>query len=162
MTDSHRRGAPPGNTNALKHGFYARKFKPHQLDDYTRAAAVTGLDEEIALLRLVILNLTEHCLPAAGQPPDLAAFSALESSLARLSRLLRDQRLLALGDTDPAALVASLFASANAGLPFTRLFPPAGGTAPEGCAPSPASPLDEEPASESAASEDADSPEPSG
>ncbi len=132
MSDSRRRGAPPGNTNALKHGFYARKFKPRQLDDYTRAAAVTGLDQEIALLRLVILNLTGHCLPASGQPPDLDAISALESSLARLSRLLRDQRLLALGDTDPAALIATLFASANDGLPFTRLFPASKGCVPAG------------------------------
>jgi len=133
----HRpRGAPPGNTNALKHGFYARKFKPKQLDDYTRAAAVTGLDEEIALLRLVILNLVEQCLPAAGQPPDLAVINALEASLARLSHLLKDQRFLALGDTDPAALIASLFASANTGLPFTRLFPAAAGS-PEPSEPGP-------------------------
>ena len=116
-------GGQPGNTNALKHGFYARKFKPHHLDDYTRASLVTGLDEEIALLRLVILNLAGACLPAAdGAPPDLPACHALEASLARLSHLLKDQRFLALGTTDPAGIIAALFADANAGLPFTRIF----------------------------------------
>jgi hypothetical protein len=138
-------GGQPGNTNALKHGFYARKFKPQHLDDYTRANQVTGLDEEIALLRLVILNLAASCLPAPGAPPDLAACHALEASLARLSHLLKDQRLLALGAADPADLIAALFAPANAGLPFTAIFPPAaplgegaGGDAPY---PSPLSPI---------------------
>ncbi len=125
MSSSRRPGGQPGNTNALKHGFYAQKFKPRQLDDYARARDVTGLEEEIALLRLVILNLVASCLPAAGRPPDLAACSALEASLARLSHLLKDQRLLALGDADPAGILAALFASANAGLPFTSIFPPA-------------------------------------
>ncbi len=149
MSDSRRRGAPPGNTNALKHGFYARKFKPKQLDDYTRAAAVTGLDEEIALLRLIIRKLSDHCLPADGQPPDLAVINALEASLARLSHLLKAQRFLALGDTDPAALIASLFASANTGLPFTHLFP-----APAGAADSPVLPSEADSAADG-------SPEPS-
>jgi hypothetical protein len=125
MSTSRRPGGQPGNTNALKHGFYARKFKPRQLEDYARAHAVTGLDQEIALLRLVILNLSNSCLPEPGQPPDLAACSALESTLARLSHLLKDQRLLSLGASDPADLLAALFASANAGLPFTAIFPPA-------------------------------------
>lgn len=125
MSSARRPGGQPGNTNAIKHGFYAQKFKPQQLDDYARARAVTGLDEEIALLRLVILNLVQSCLPVAGSPPDLAACSALEAALARLSHLLKDQRLLAIGAADPADLLATLFASANAGLPFTRLFPSA-------------------------------------
>lgn len=124
MSTSRRPGGQPGNTNALKHGFYARKFNPRQLEDYTRAQAVAGLDQEIALLRLVILNLADSCLPAAGGPPDLAACSLLESTLARLSHLLKDQRLLSLGASDPADLLAALFASANAGLPFNSIFPP--------------------------------------
>jgi hypothetical protein len=85
IPSSHRPGGQPGNSNALKHGFYARTFKPLHLAGYARSRAVTGLDQEIALLRLVILNLAEPCLPA------------LEASLARLSHLLKDQRLLALG-----------------------------------------------------------------
>lgn len=125
MSTSRRPGGQPGNTNALKHGFYARKFDPRQLDDYARAHAVTGLDQEIALLRLVIANLSKSCLPGPGQPPDLAACSALEAALARLSHLIKDQRLLSLGASDPADLLAALFAAANAGLPFTSVFPTA-------------------------------------
>lgn len=122
ISPSRRPGGQPGNTNALNHGSYARKFKPRHLDDYDRARAVTGLEEEIALLRLVILSLVDACLPAPGSPPDLAACSALEASLARLSHLLKDQRLLGLGAADPASIIAALFASANAGLPFTGTF----------------------------------------
>jgi hypothetical protein len=54
----------------------------------------------------------------------LAACSALEAALARLSHLIKDQRLLSLGVSDPADLLAALFAAANAGLPFTNIFPP--------------------------------------
>ena len=42
MSSSRRPGGQPGNTNALKHGFYASKFKPHQLDDYN---CTPGTDE---------------------------------------------------------------------------------------------------------------------
>ena len=47
-------GAQQGNLNALKHGFYSKVLKETAGYDFDSAIDVTGIDEEIALLRLEI------------------------------------------------------------------------------------------------------------
>jgi len=56
MTEISRqkKGAQKGNRNAIRHGFYARIFDEAEKVDFTVAAGVEGVDEEIALLRLEI------------------------------------------------------------------------------------------------------------
>jgi len=49
-----KRGAPKGNRNAAKHGFYTRIFDEAEKYDFTFASGIEGIDEEIALLRLEI------------------------------------------------------------------------------------------------------------
>jgi len=58
MTEVSRqkKGGQKGNRNAIKHGFYARIFDEAEKVDFTVAAGVEGIDEEIALLRLEIKN----------------------------------------------------------------------------------------------------------
>ena len=48
-----RRGAPFGNRNALKHGFYARNFDPGDTKDLDEHE-FDGLTDEIILLRVYI------------------------------------------------------------------------------------------------------------
>jgi hypothetical protein len=49
-----KRGAPKGNQNALKHGFYSRALNATDQLDLDLAASVEGFNEEIALLRFEI------------------------------------------------------------------------------------------------------------
>ncbi|MFA5310010.1 MAG: hypothetical protein WC370_11105 [Dehalococcoidales bacterium] len=49
-----KKGAPRGNRNALKHGYYAKMFDEAERLDFNKAAGIEGIDEEIALLRLEI------------------------------------------------------------------------------------------------------------
>jgi len=49
-----KKGAPKGNLNALKHGFYSRIFDEAERYDFNLASGIEGIDEEIALLRLEI------------------------------------------------------------------------------------------------------------
>jgi hypothetical protein len=49
-----KRGAPKGNRNAKKIGFYAKVFDEAERFDFNTAAGMEGIDEEIALLRLEI------------------------------------------------------------------------------------------------------------
>jgi hypothetical protein len=49
-----KRGAPKGNQNAVKHGFYSRVLDEAEKLDFEMASGVDGIDEEIALLRLEI------------------------------------------------------------------------------------------------------------
>ena len=55
-----KRGAPAGNQNARKHGFYSRVLDEAELLDYALATGVEGLDDEIALLRVKIKSLVER------------------------------------------------------------------------------------------------------
>lgn len=50
--EPRKRGAPRGNQNARKHGFYSNALKPDEVQDLQAAAFMEGLDEEIAILRL--------------------------------------------------------------------------------------------------------------
>jgi len=54
-----RRGAPKGNQNARKHGFYATILDEAEQFDFELAAGVSGIDDEIALLRVKIKSILE-------------------------------------------------------------------------------------------------------
>ena len=57
--EKRKRGAPMGNRNALKHGFYARVLDEAEKLDLEAASDVNGIDDEIALLRVKIKSLLE-------------------------------------------------------------------------------------------------------
>jgi len=58
--EEKKRGAPRGNQNARKHGFYSRTLSPEEQEDFELATAVQGIDEEIALLRVKIKSIVTH------------------------------------------------------------------------------------------------------
>jgi hypothetical protein len=55
-----KRGAPKGNQNARKHGFYAKVLDEAERLDFELASGVEGIDDEIALLRVKIKSLLEN------------------------------------------------------------------------------------------------------
>ena len=55
-----RRGAPVGNQNARKHGFYSRVLTDPERRNLETAVDVDGLDNEIALLRVKIKSIIER------------------------------------------------------------------------------------------------------
>ena len=55
-----KKGAPKGNQNARKHGFYAKVLDEAEQLDFELASGVEGIDDEIALLRVKIKSLLEH------------------------------------------------------------------------------------------------------
>ncbi len=54
-----RRGAPKGNQNARKHGFYSKVLDEAEQLDLELASGVEGIDDEIALLRVKIKSILE-------------------------------------------------------------------------------------------------------
>jgi hypothetical protein len=52
--EKKKRGAPKGNQNARKRGFYARVMDEADLIDFNLAAGVNGADDEIALRRPIL------------------------------------------------------------------------------------------------------------
>ncbi len=54
MAEKPKKGAPKGNHNAIKHGFYSMAFKKAQQFELDLASGMEGVSEEIALIRLKI------------------------------------------------------------------------------------------------------------
>ncbi len=55
-----KKGAPKGNQNARKHGFYSKVLDESEQLDFEQATRVEGIDDEIALLRVKIKSLIER------------------------------------------------------------------------------------------------------
>jgi uncharacterized protein YjcR len=73
-----RKGAPKGNLNALKRGFYSRVLDEAEKLDLERASDVSGIDDEIALLRVKIKSLLEK------DPENIRLIMEATNTLARL------------------------------------------------------------------------------
>lgn len=57
---SGKGGAPKGNQNARKHGFYSKVLDETEQLDFMLATGVEGIDDEVALLRVKIKSLITH------------------------------------------------------------------------------------------------------
>ena len=87
------RGAPRGNVNALKHGFYSRRLKQHDLEGVD-SADVKGLIEEIALIRVFTRRLIESVSPDMD-PFELAfVLRALCMASSTITRVVKTQLLI--------------------------------------------------------------------
>ena len=75
-----KRGAPKGNQNARKHGFYSRVLDEAEQLDFELATGVEGIDDEIALLRVKIKSILEN------DPDNIKLIMQVTNALARLVR----------------------------------------------------------------------------
>jgi len=100
-----RKGAQPGNTNAIKHGFYSHRFTPGELESLDPCIS-SGLSDEIALLKVLVRRLFEY----ADNPEDTdticKTMATLSNSLTCLAGLVRTQKLL--GGTENNQIMSAL------------------------------------------------------
>ncbi len=75
-----KRGAPKGNQNARKHGFYSKVLDEREQQDFALASSVDGVDDEIALLRVKIKSVLEH------DPENIKLIMRATNTLERLIR----------------------------------------------------------------------------
>jgi uncharacterized protein YjcR len=76
--ENGKRGTPPGNQNARKHGFYSRVLDAEEQLDFEQATRVEGLDDEIAMLRVRIKSVLQH------DPNNMKLIAQATKALARL------------------------------------------------------------------------------
>ncbi len=85
-----KRGAPKGNQNAKKHGFYSKVLDKAEQLDFQLATGVEGIDDEIALLRVKIKSLLER------DPENIKlimrATNALERLITTRYKITKEQR----------------------------------------------------------------------
>ncbi len=96
------RGAPRGNRNALKHGFYSAAFKDRERRLLSQPSAV-DLSTEIELLRVVNYRFLQGLLACSDQldaKTRLAAIRAVNLSVLSIKRLLNARSLIALTSSD--------------------------------------------------------------
>lgn len=91
MKIKRKRGAQQGNCNALKHGFYSGGLKQADIYALEKADSITGLNKEIAILRLKIRHLLKH------NPDNL---NLILRAFSTLTKLLRAKHSLNLDQSD--------------------------------------------------------------
>jgi len=92
-TSPRRRGAQPGNKNALKHGFYARAYKSGELSDLDEMLN-TGLQDEITMIRVATRRVIDYISDFASPSEAVMTLGALGLAATRLATLLRTQKIL--------------------------------------------------------------------
>ncbi len=97
------RGAPLNNLNALKHGFYARKFRRADLVDLADTR-FRGLSEEINLLRVYMRGVIEKSAEVNSLAEALEVLRALSLAATSLTRMTKTHQLLTKGDPDKTEL----------------------------------------------------------
>ena len=101
-----KRGAQPGNSNAVKHGFYSHRFNALELKDLDTVLQ-DNLVDEIALVRVTIRRVFEYADTEAESLADWeAALNTLGASSIRLAGLLRTQKLLTGSGGDVVSLIS--------------------------------------------------------
>jgi len=101
-----KRGSQPGNTNALKSGFFSRRFTDLELSDLETLLEADGLNSEINLMRTQIRRLQEI---ANGQDTLEALTSTLNTlgtATRNLAALLRTNQALTNRRSDTVSLLA--------------------------------------------------------
>ena len=73
-----KRGAPKGNQNARKHGFYSRVLDEAEQLDFELATGEEGIDGEIALLRVKIKSILKN------DPENIKLIMQATNTLAKL------------------------------------------------------------------------------
>ena len=85
-----KRGAPKGNQNARKHGFYSQVLNEAEKLSLEQACGVEGIDEEIAILRVKLRELIEK------EPDRIDLHLNAANTIARLVRtrysITKDQK----------------------------------------------------------------------
>ena len=105
-------GGQPGNTNAVKHGFYTKNFS---LAERRGLQAVEGvvLGDEIGLLRVLIRRFAEQIQASQGVALNESAqhLAVVSEAMLRLASLLRTDHLL--GGAQSSTFVTQLNIAMN-------------------------------------------------
>lgn len=106
-----RRGGQPGNTNAVKHGLYSKRFSPEEVENLSGMRE--GLVDEIDLLRVTLSRINDYIgeidIKNLTVENYVALMGLISKNTATVSRLMQVQK--ALTDSEKAGLGAQLLAA---------------------------------------------------
>lgn len=90
--EKKKRGAPYGNKNAYKHGFYARHYTPQEVNDFEEMEPL-DVRNEIELTRALMRRVLESSQTANTHIENLDTLRAICMGNLTLTRLIRTQFL---------------------------------------------------------------------
>ncbi|MEW5870716.1 MAG: hypothetical protein AB1894_15695 [Chloroflexota bacterium] len=111
-TRARKPGAQPGNSNALKHGYYSRKFRTIDYNDLDVVQAT--MESEIAAARVVARRMFDHVsqIEDAGDPmAAIQALAMLGTQLHKVAGLLRSYTILTGSDKQGSAAITQAIES---------------------------------------------------
>ena len=95
-----KRGGQPGNSNALKHGFYSRRFSKLELKDLDIILNHHKFEDEIALLHVISRRMFNIADKEADSIEDWATVNfAIGSTVTRIGGLKKVQFMISGGKT---------------------------------------------------------------
>jgi uncharacterized protein YjcR len=93
-----KRGAQPGNKNAIKHGFYSRYYRRRELSDLDLQAAAMddrqALAEEIAMLKILIRRVLELNEGETSLGEAIDILTALSLAANRMANMIKVQKTI--------------------------------------------------------------------
>ena len=101
ISNPPRRGAPAGNLNAVKHGFYSSRFKKAERNALD-SNEFPGLSQEIAMLRLFIRRVVQESANIQDYILLLETLRVVSLASSSLSHLCKTHTLLASSNNDVA------------------------------------------------------------
>jgi hypothetical protein len=102
-----KKGAQPGNTNAIKQGWYSSRFTPTELKDLELLLTTSGLDEEIDWLRVNLRRLWNKASGEDDTKSDLSdTLNDAALNILRLASVMRTNQALIRRQNDVAGLLA--------------------------------------------------------
>ncbi|OGN91947.1 MAG: hypothetical protein A2Y88_01875 [Chloroflexi bacterium RBG_13_48_10] len=113
------RGAPKGNLNALKNGFYSRLFLTHESSDLSDSES-GSLEQEITLLRVMIRRTMALADGIEDLKEATRVLDALGAAAGRLANLLRAQKSLSESHSQMANEISAAIQQVNAELRRTN------------------------------------------
>ena len=103
-----KRGAQPGNANAVKHGFYSRTFHGDECHDLETQLA-EGLQDEITMMRVITRRVFKLADGFNNTDEAINLLGALGLAATHLAGLLRSQQIVhGSGDNVTEALSEAL------------------------------------------------------
>jgi len=88
-------GAPHGNQNARKHGYYGQVLTHAEMADMVAAADLTTLEDEVAITRVALRRLLLLLHDADTPPQEIKEIAPLVfDGTGRIARLLQTERLI--------------------------------------------------------------------
>jgi hypothetical protein len=87
-----KRGAPYGNLNAYKHGFYSRHFTRAEIEDLSEMKPLE-LDDEIELIRTLMRRVLESSMDTTSHADNIDTLRSICMGNITLTRLIRTHYL---------------------------------------------------------------------